>query len=206
VSVAVKICGLNDPLTLDATVAAGADYVGFNFFPPSPRYVSPAGAAALAERVPAGVKRVGLFVDPDEETIARTLAAVPLDILQLHAAPEKAAAIGARFGLPVWLAVNVATAGDLPRASAADALLLDARPPPGATRPGGNARPFDWSLLAGWSPPVPWILAGGLTPRNVAEAVSATGATMVDVSSGVESAPGRKDTALIRAFIAAARS
>lgn len=205
-SVAAKICGLNDLAGIEAAVQAGADYVGLVFFPASPRAVSPARAAQLAAAVPAGVKRVGLFVDPSEAEIAAALAAVPLDILQLNTSAGRAAALRARFGLPVWRAAGIASRADLPAtAEGADALLLDATPAPGATRPGGNAARFDWSLLAGWAAPAPWILAGGLTPANVAEAIRATGAAIVDVSSGVESAPGRKDPALIRAFLAAAK-
>jgi phosphoribosylanthranilate isomerase len=205
-SVAVKICGLNRPESVDAAVAAEADYVGFNFFPPSPRVVTPAQAAGLAARMPAEIRRVGLFVDPEEDAIAAALAEIPLDILQLYAPPDRVAALRARFGLPVWRAVSIGTAADLPPASdGADAFLLDAKPGPDATRPGGNALRFDWSLIAGWAAPSPWILAGGLTPENVAAAVRMTGATVVDVSSGVERAPGCKDPALIRAFVAAAR-
>ena len=206
-SVAVKICGLNSPVALDEAVGAGADYLGFAFFPPSPRAVTPAEAAALAARAPAGLLRVGLFVEPDEAVIADVLAAIPLDILQLYTAPARAAALRARFGRPVWRAVSVAAAADLPRtAEGADGLLLDAKPAPDATRPGGNALRFDWSLLADWLPPCPWVLAGGLTPENVGEAIRTTRATIVDVSSGVERAPGEKDPARIRAFIAAARA
>ena len=211
---AVKICGLNDERGFDAALDAGADYIGLNFFPPSPRAVTPARAAALAARRPATLPRliglprlVGLFVDPTEAEIAATLALVPLDILQLYVAPDRAAALGARFARPVWRATGVSAAADLPTTCAgADALLVEAKPPPGATRPGGNAVSFDWSILAGWTAPCPWVLAGGLTPANVAAAIRATGAPAVDVSSGVECRPGVKDPALIRAFIAAAHA
>jgi phosphoribosylanthranilate isomerase len=149
---------------------------------------------------------VGLFVDPAPETIAATLETVRLDILQLYGTPDMPA-LRARFGLPIWRAVGVATAGDLPlEAGGADRLLVEAKPPPGATRPGGNAVRFDWSLLRGWRGPAPWILAGGLTVDNVADAIRTTGAHAVDVSSGVESARGVKDPALIRAFIGNARA
>ncbi|MDE2199975.1 MAG: phosphoribosylanthranilate isomerase [Rhodospirillales bacterium] len=203
----IKICGLNDAAGFDAACDGGADYIGLNFFPPSPRAVTPAQAAALAARRRGALPRlVGLFVNPSEAAIADTLAAVPLDILQLYVAPDRAAALRARFALPVWRAAGVSTTADLPASCAgADALLVEAKPPPGATRPGGNAVRFDWSLLAGWTAPCPWLLAGGLTAANVAEAIRITAAPAVDVSSGVERAPGVKDPALIHAFIAAAR-
>jgi len=203
--VRIKICGINDPAALDTAVAAGADYVGFVFFPPSPRYVTPAQAAALSARHPGGPLRVGLFVDPAAEAIAAVLGSVPLDVLQLYGRVDFSG-LRARFGLPVWRGVGVDTAADLPReADGADALVLEAKPPPAATRPGGNAALFDWTLLRGWAAPAPWVLAGGLTPDNVADAIRATGATTVDVSSGVERVRGVKDPALIRAFINLAR-
>jgi phosphoribosylanthranilate isomerase len=206
--IAVKICGLNDEAGFDAAVEAGADYVGLNFFPGSPRAVTPARAAALATRLLAGGPRlVGLFVDPADDEVAAVLGAVPLDILQPYVPPDRAAALRARFARPVWRPVGVAARADLPaNCRGADALLIEARPPPGATRPGGNAVSLDWSLLAGWVAPCPWVLAGGLTPDNVAEAIRVTGATTVDVSSGVERSRGVKDPALIRAFVAAART
>ncbi len=206
----VKICGLNTPAALDAAVAAGARLVGFVFFPPSPRVLSPAAAAALARRVPPGVLRVGLVVDADDATLDAILAAVPLDLLQLHGqeSPERVAAVRARFGLPVIKAIAVEQAADLAAAERyagiADRLLFDARPPKGALLPGGNARSFDWRLLAGRSWPRPWLLAGGLHAGNLAEAVRLSGAAAVDVSSGVEEAPGRKNVGLIRAFLAEA--
>lgn len=203
--VRVKICGINDPAAFDTAVEAGADYVGFNFFPPSPRYVTPAQAAALSARHPGGPSRVGLFVDPTAEVIAAVLEVVRLDILQLYGRVDFAG-LRAQFGLKLWRPIGVDTAADLPReAGGADALLLEAKPPAAATRPGGNAARFDWSLLRGWNAPAPWILAGGLTPDNVAEAIHATGATTVDVSSGVERARGVKDPGLIRAFVRRAR-
>jgi len=208
--VVVKICGVNDEAAMDAAVEAGADLVGFVFFPPSPRAVLPARAAALSARHAGGPLRAGLFVDPEDEAVARVLGAVPLDLLQLHGkeTPERVAALRARFGLPVMKALGVATVADLdalPR-YAADRFLLDAKAPPGAELPGGNAAPFDWSLIAGRAVDRPWLLAGGLTPANVAAAIRASGAPGVDVSSGVERARGVKDPALIHAFIAAARS
>ena len=203
--VRVKICGINDPVALDTAITAGADYVGFNFFPPSPRFVTPVQAAALSVRHPGGPLRVGLFVDPTDEAIAAALDAVRLDVLQLYGRVDFPG-VRARFGLPVWRPIGVDTAADLPReAGGADALLLEAKPPPAATRPGGNAMRFDWTLLRDWTAPAPWILAGGLTPNNVAEAIRSTGATTVDVSSGVERTRGVKDPALIRRFIELAR-
>lgn len=207
---AVKICGLSDAVALDAAVAGGARYVGFVFFPPSPRAILPEAAAALAARVPQGVLRVGLVVDAGDEDLQAITSAVPLDLLQLHGAetPERVAAVRARFRLPVMKAIPVAEAADLARAEsylgAADRLLFDARPPAGATRPGGNAAAFDWRLLAGRRWPVPWLLAGGLDAANLGRAVRESGAEAVDVSSGVEDAPGRKSVTLIEAFLAAA--
>jgi len=205
-TVKVKICGINDPVAFDTAVAASADWVGFAFFPPSPRFVTPVQAAALSARAPGGPLRVGLFVDPTLDAIETTLATVPLDILQLYGALDLPA-IRARFGLPIWRAVGIASASDLPtEAGGADRHLLEAKPPPQATRPGGNAARFDWSLLRAWKSPAPWILAGGLTADNVAEAIQITGADAVDVSSGVERERGVKDPALIRGFIANARA
>lgn len=205
-TVRVKICGINSAAAFDAAVGAGADWVGFVFFARSPRVVSAEQAAALSARRPGGPPRVGLFVDPTEAEIEAVLRVLPLDILQLYVPAARAAALGQHFGLPVWRAVGVATRDDLPRvAEGEDALLLDARPPRGATRPGGNAMAFDWSMLRGWTAPSPWVLAGGLTPENVAAAVATSGAGAVDVSSGVERAPGEKDPALIELFIKKAR-
>jgi phosphoribosylanthranilate isomerase len=207
----VKICGLRRAEDVDAAVAAGAAYVGFVFFPRSPRHVTPSEAAALAARVPPGVAKVALTVDMRDAELDALVAALPLDMLQLHGeeSPARVAEVKARHGLPVMKAVGIATEGDLGaldrHARVADQLLVDARPPPGADRPGGNAVAFDWRLIAGRRWAVPWMLAGGLTPGNVAEAIRLTGARQVDVSSGVESAPGVKDEGLIRAFVAAAR-
>jgi phosphoribosylanthranilate isomerase len=204
----VKICGINDPLAFDAAVDAGADWVGFVFFPPSPRYVTPAAAAALSSRAGGdeGPLRVGLFVDPSDPLIAAVLEAVPLDTLQIYGRVDELPAIRARFGLPVWRPVGIATSADLPVSSqGADRLLLEAKPPAEATRPGGNATTFEWTLLRHWAAPAPWMLAGGLTPANVGAAISQTGAAAVDVSSGVEASKGAKDPALIRAFIREAK-
>jgi phosphoribosylanthranilate isomerase len=200
----VKICGINDVFARDAAVSAGADWLGFVFFPPSPRAVTVDVAASLAAGVPA---RVGLFVRPTDAEVAAVLAAVPLDVLQLYDTPERCAALRARFGRPVWRAVGVASAADLPTGpDGVDGFVIEAKPPDGADRPGGNAARFDWSILRGWRAPLPWMLAGGLTPGNVAEAIRATGAPAVDVSSGVERERGQKDPALIRAFVAAAKA
>ena len=208
----VKICGLRDAASLDAAVSAGARYVGFVFFPRSPRHLELAEAAPLAAAVPPGVAKVALTVNADDALLDALTGAVPLDMLQLHGAetPARVAEIKARYGLPVMKAVGVAEAGDLAALETygrvADQVLVDAKPPRGAAVPGGNGLTFDWRLIAGRRWPVPWMLAGGLTPQNLAEAVRLTGAQQVDVSSGVESAPGIKDAGLIRAFLDAARA
>ena len=203
----VKVCGINDAAAFDATVAAGADWIGFVFFPPSPRAVTPARAAALSARHAGGPLRVGLFVDPDDDAVAAALAALRLDVLQLYVGAARAAALRARFGVPVWRAVGVSARADLPgTAEGVDGLVIEPKPPAGATRPGGNAVALDWTLTEGWRAPAPWLLAGGLTPGNVAAAIRASGATAVDVSSGVERARGEKDPALIAAFVAAAKA
>ena len=207
----VKICGLKEPRHVAAAVVAGASYIGFNFFAKSPRALSVAQAARLAATVPAGVSRVALTVDADDAALDEIYEAVPLDMLQLHGAesPDRAAELRARFGLPVMKAVGVADASDVAALQdyerVADVVLVDAKPPTESSLPGGNGLIFDWRLIAGRRWRVPWLLAGGLTAVNVAEAVRLTGASQVDVSSGVESAPGLKDAAKIGAFIAAAR-
>ncbi len=204
-TIGVKICGITTEAGMDAAVAAGADWVGLNFFPASPRHVTPAQAASLAAR-PGVPIRVGLFVKATDAEIAAVLEAVPLDILQVYDDAPRAAAIRARFSRPVWRAVGVATEADLPReAGGVDGFVIEAKAPPGATRPGGNAVSFDWPILAGWHAPAPWLLAGGLAPGNVAEAIRATGATAVDVASGVEREKGVKDPALVAAFVQAAK-
>jgi len=205
----VKICGINDGPGFDAALAA--DMLGFVFFPASPRAVTPAEAATLSARATGGPIRVGLFVDPDDALLQAVLATLPLGLIQLHGAedPARCAAVRARFGLPVMKALGIAEPADLAVlaafAPAVDRFLLDAKPPPGATLPGGNAAPFDWRITAGQAIPRPWLLAGGLTPATVAEAIRQSGAPGVDVSSGVERARGVKDPARIAAFIAAAR-
>jgi len=207
----VKICGLRQVADVRAAAAAGAAYVGFVFFAKSPRNLGLDAAARLALEVPEGICKVALTVDADDATLDRLVETVPLDMLQLHGreTPERVAEIRTRHGLPVMKAVGVAEAADLAQidlySQVADQLLIDAKPPKGAELPGGNGLAFDWRLLAGrkyWQRP--WMLAGGLTPQNVAEAIRLTGARQVDVSSGVESAPGIKDADKIRAFVAAA--
>lgn len=203
----VKICGINDPVAFDAAVAAGADWLGFVFFAASPRAVTPAQAAALSARHTGGPARVGLFVDPNDDDVAAVMDTVKLDVLQLYVPASRAAEIRSRFGVPVWRAAGVSHAGELPdRADGIDALVIEPKPPPDATRPGGNAVILDWPLLADWRAPVPWLLAGGLTPGNVAEAIRLSRATAIDVSSGVERARGVKDAGLIHAFATAARA
>ncbi len=192
---------------MDAVAESGAEWVGFNFFPPSPRFVTHAVAAALSGRHPDGPRPVVLLVDPSDDDVAAALAAIPLAGLQVHASLDRAAAIQARFSVPVWHAVGVAAAADLPSAAAGvSRLLLDRKAPPGAALPGGNAEAFDWSVLRGWPAPAPWVLAGGLTPGTVGDAIRQTCALAVDVSSGVERARGIKDPELIRAFVAAVRA
>ncbi len=202
--VRVKICGINTAETYRAAVEAGADWVGFNFFPRSPRYVTAARAASF--QADGTVLRVGLFVAPTEAMIADTLAEVALDILQLYADAATCQALRIRFGLPVWRAVGVATPADLPQDDEGlDGFIIEAKPPAGADRPGGNAVSFDWTMMKLWTAPAPWLLAGGLTPDNVAHAITASGAIAVDVASGVETAPGIKTAASMRRFVAAAR-
>lgn len=203
-----KICGLSTPETLDVAIRGGARHVGFVFFPASPRHLSFARAGELAARVPGHIGRVGVFVDPDDELLGRAIAAGQLDTVQLHKTPPtRAAAIRARFQRETWAAVAVKTRSDLNAArgyaGAADRILYDAKTPEGAALPGGMGVRFDWTLLDGFRHPLPWLLSGGLDPANVAEAIRVTGAVEVDVSSGVESAPGVKDAAKIAAFLAA---
>jgi len=211
--VKVKICGLRTVADVMAAADAGASYVGFVFFPKSPRNVTIDEAAALAIEVPMGVAKVALVVNADDAFLDALTAKVPLDMLQLHGSetPARVAEVKARYSLPVMKAIGISTAADLEKidtyAAVADQLLIDAQPPKDANLPGGNGNAFDWQLLAGrkyWTKP--WMLAGGLTMDNVASAIATTGATQVDLSSGVESAPGVKDPALIHAFIAAARA
>jgi phosphoribosylanthranilate isomerase len=209
-NIRVKICGLRTEADVAAVAAAGAAYAGFVFFPKSPRNLTLAEAKVLALAAPVGLAKVALLVDATDVALDTLVAEVPLDMLQLHGheSPERVAEVRARYGLPVMKAVGVAGEADLAglqeMSLAADQLLIDAKPHPGAALPGGNGLSFDWRLLVGRKWLRPWMLAGGLTPANVAEAVRLTGARQVDVSSGVESAPGVKDPARIAAFVAAA--
>ncbi|NCM97171.1 MAG: phosphoribosylanthranilate isomerase, partial [Rhodobacterales bacterium] len=194
----VKICGLRRLADVKAVAAAGAAYAGFVFFAKSPRHLTVAAARPLLLAVPEGLAKVALTVDADDAALDAIVAALPIDMLQLHGheSPERVAQVRARYGLPVMKAVGVADAGDLAAvfeySLVADQVLIDAKPPKGAAIPGGNGLAFDWRLLAGRRWLRPWMLAGGLTPENVAEAIRLTGARQVDVSSGVESAPGVK--------------
>lgn len=200
----VKICGIVTAEAFDAACEAGADDIGFNFFPASPRYIAPAQAAALSARRPGGPRRFGLFVEPDRKQIEAVLAEVALDCLQIHGSAASIAALD--LAIPVWRALGVAAERDFPAGEAAVVgYVVEAKPPPGATRPGGNAVVADWDLLSRFRPAKPWLLAGGLTPENVQEALRRTGAPGVDVASGVETAPGVKSPALIREFIRQAK-
>lgn len=207
----VKICGLRTPAGVVAAAAAGAAYVGLNFFPKSPRYVTLDAARTLALAAPPGLCKVALTVDADVATLDAIVAAMPLDMLQLHGheTAERVAEVKARYGLPVMKVIGVADEGDLAglmeHSLAADQIMIDAKPPKGAVLPGGNGVTFDWRLLVGRKWLRPWMLAGGLTAANVAEAIRLTGARQVDVSSGVESAPGVKDHGLIAKFVTAAQ-
>ena len=203
----VKVCGLTEAPLLDQAVAGGASFVGFVFFPPSPRAIAPSEAAFLAERVPVEVQTVGVVVDPTDELLDGLLSVVPLDILQLHGheTPERVAAIGLRTGTRLMKAIRVETVDDLQPLAAyaevADMILFDAKPPRDAAWPGGHGLPFDWRLLADLRLAKPWALAGGLTPDNLAAAVELLHPPLVDVSSGVERAPGKKDPAKLGRFM-----
>lgn len=203
-----KICGLSTPDTVDAALKGGASHIGLVFFPPSPRNLTFDAAAGLSARAPGHVRKVGIFVDPDDETLQRAIDAAALDVVQLHgAASTRVAAVRARFGRETWAAVAIKTRADLDAsrayAGAADRILYDAKTPPGAALPGGMGVRFDWTLLNDFRHPSPWGLSGGLDATNVAEAIARTGAPLVDVSSGVESAPGVKDVDKIAAFLRA---
>jgi phosphoribosylanthranilate isomerase len=210
-STQVKICGLRTEAALDAALSGGADYVGLVFFPPSPRSIDPAAATALAARARGRAKVVALLVNAEDVLIDAVVKAVGPDMLQLHGdeSPDRAVAIRRRSDLPVIKAIKVATASDARLAlnyrAMVDYILFDAQPPEGATRPGGHGATFDWGLLTGVKEHVPFILSGGLNPDNVADAIRATRAPIVDVSSGVESSPGEKDPALIQRFLQAAK-
>ena len=207
----VKICDLRTVADVAAVAAAGAAYAGLNFFAKSPRYLTLAEARVLALAAPVGLAKVALTVDADDATLDAITEAMPLDMLQLHGnePPDRVAQVRARYGLPVMKVLGVADEGDLAalfdHSTIADQIMIDAKPRKGAILPGGNGVAFDWRLLAGRRWLKPWMLAGGLTAENIAEAIRLTAARQVDVSSGVESAPGVKDHAKIAAFVAAAR-
>jgi len=208
----VKICGLKSPDSLEVALDAGADMVGFVFFPPSPRHVSYDIARALGAQVRGRARKVALSVDASDAELAAAIDALKPDLLQLHGkeTPERVAAVRRRFGLPVMKALAVSERSDLAAIrlydTVADRLIFDARPPRDATRPGGLGRSFDWNLLQGLATAIPYMLSGGLDAGNVAEALRITAAPGVDVSSGVERAPGEKDAEKIRTFIRAARA
>jgi phosphoribosylanthranilate isomerase len=210
--VLIKICGLKTPQALDAALDAGADMVGFVFFPPSPRNVGYEAARALGARVRGRAQKVALSVDADDATLAAMIEALAPDLLQLHGreTPDRVVTVRARFGLPVMKALPIAERADLSPIrlydKVTDRLIFDARAPREATRPGGLGKPFDWRLLENLDPGVPFMLSGGLDAGNVAEALRITAAPGVDVSSGVERAPGEKDLEKIRGFIRAARA
>lgn len=208
----VKICGLKEPEHVAAAAEAGAAYVGFVFFKKSPRNVSLTQARGLAVEAPAGVAKVALTVNADDAFLDKLVETVPLDMLQLHGgeSPERVAEVRERFGLPVMKAIGIADAEDVAKidiyGAVADQLLVDAKPPKNADLPGGNGLSFDWRLVNRKYWPRPWMLAGGLTAENVAEAGQMTGARQLDLSSGVESAPGVKDTGMIQAFMKAVQN
>ncbi|MDP2700253.1 phosphoribosylanthranilate isomerase [Thalassospira sp.] len=208
----VKICGINSEDALLAAMSAGADALGYVFFPPSPRHISLNGASTLTERVPDSILKVGLFVDAGDEALKTAIHAARLDVLQLHGSedPARVREIRDTFGLRTMKAIAISTADDLNRArdiydGVADFLLFDAKPPKDSALPGGNAVSFDWTLLTGRTWKSDWMLAGGLTPDNVAEAVHISQAPWVDVSSGVERTKGVKDARKINAFVRAAK-
>ncbi len=207
----VKICGLRTEADVAAVAASGAAYMGLVFFPKSPRNLTIAEARVLALAAPVGLAKVALTVNADDALLDAIIEAMPLDMLQLHGSesPDRVAEVRARYGLPVMKAVGVADEGDLAAvfdySLVADQILVDAKPPKNSVLPGGNGLSFDWRLVAQRRWLRPWMLAGGLKPENVAEAIRLTNARQVDVSSGVESAPGVKDAARIAAFVAAAR-
>jgi phosphoribosylanthranilate isomerase len=210
--VSVKICGLATVDDVRACADAGANYIGLVFFEKSPRNITIPAARELAFAAPLGLAKVALVVNPSDAELDAITATVPLDMLQLHGreTPERVAEVKARYGLPVMKAVGIADGDDLPKLESyfgvADQILVDAKPPKGGELPGGNGLSFDWRLIAGRRWPCPWMLAGGLTPENVAEAVKMTGAKQVDVSSGVEDAPGQKNAELIQKFVQSSRA
>ena len=211
-SLLIKICGLSTPDTLEAALDAGADMVGFVFFPPSPRHLSLDRAMALGAQAQGRATKVALSVDAADAVLDAAVEAARPDMLQLHGkeTPERVRDLKRRYGLPVMKAIHVSSAGDLAAVAdyegAADRLIFDARPPAGAILPGGNGAAFDWRILERVETRLPWMLSGGINPENVRDAIARTRAPGVDVSSGVESAPGVKDAGLIRAFIERART
>jgi len=210
--VSVKICGLATVDDVRACADADANYMGLVFFEKSPRNITIPAARELALAAPLGLAKVALVVNPSDAELDAITATVPLDMLQLHGreTPERVAEVKARYGLPVMKAVGIADGDDLPKLESyfgvADQILVDAKPPKGGELPGGNGLSFDWRLIAGRRWPCPWMLAGGLTPENVAEAVKMTGVKQVDVSSGVEDAPGQKNAELIQKFVQSSRA
>jgi phosphoribosylanthranilate isomerase len=206
----IKFCGLSTPDSVDAAVAAGARWLGFNFFPPSPRYIAPDPASRLIARVPGGIGRVAILVDADDEAIAAVIAA-GIDTLQLHGheTPDRIAEVQARTGKPVWRAIGVRTRADIAQAirdaGPADRLLLDAKAPSESPIPGGNGVAFDWRLMQGIAPPLPWGLGGGLNPGNVGAALAVVRPAFVDVASGIEDRPGVKSLQKIAEFASAVR-
>ncbi len=209
--VSVKICGISTVDDVRACAGAGANYMGLVFFEKSPRNITIPAARDLALAAPMGLAKVALVVNPSDAELDAITGTVPLDMIQLHGreTPERVAEVKARYGLPVMKAVGIADANDLPKLESyfgvADQILVDAKPPKGGELPGGNGLSFDWRLIAGRRWPCPWMLAGGLTPENVAEAVKMTGTKQVDVSSGVEDAPGQKNAELIQKFVQSSR-
>ena len=210
--VSVKICGLATVDDVRACADAGANYMGLVFFEKSPRNITLPAAREMALAAPLGLAKVALVVNPSDAELNAITASVPLDMVQLHGreTPERVAEVKARYGLPVMKAVGIADEDDLPKLESyfgvADQILVDAKPPKGGELPGGNGLSFDWRLIAGRRWPCPWMLAGGLTPENVAEAVKMTGTKQVDVSSGVEDAPGQKNAELIQKFVQSSRA
>ncbi len=209
--IAAKICGINDSTAMRSAIEAGARYIGLNFYRPSPRYVTPVEAGGLVALVPEAVGRVGVFVNPEDAELDAILAETTLDLLQLHGeeSPARTAALRERTGIKVMKAISVAGEEDIARADdyldVADWLMFDAKPPKDMVNalPGGNALSFEWRLLGGRSWSLPWMLAGGLNVANIAEAVRLSGTTVVDTSSGVEDAPGKKNSEKIRGFLEA---